>query len=85
MLAGFLSVLGSVIVMPVCHVRMMAGFLVIASFVLASGRLVMPGSFLVMVRGLAMMICCFLGHWVLLRCEVTSRRSQGYPAFVTRA
>jgi hypothetical protein len=59
-LAGFRRMLRSVRSMAFGHVRVMACFLVIASFVVFRGHPMMSGGLLVMLSSLLVMCCAFV-------------------------
>jgi hypothetical protein len=58
----FPGVVGRVVMMALCGVRMMSGFLVIAFVVMPCRFFVVPGCVFVMLGSMAMMVGCFLRH-----------------------
>jgi hypothetical protein len=57
MLARLIGVMLGMDLMTARHVRVMAGRLVVATFVVVGSRLMMPGGVFVMFRGFAVMVC----------------------------
>ena len=62
MLAGFFGVVDRMDEMTLRDVRVMAGFVVISSFVVVGGRSMMASSVIVVLRGLAMVLGAFFRH-----------------------
>ncbi|HME06402.1 MAG TPA: hypothetical protein VKG25_05100 [Bryobacteraceae bacterium] len=64
-LAGFFSMMRRQGVMAMGEVGVMTRFLVVAGFVLVSGRVMMLCRVFVMFSRLAMVVCCFFRHYVV--------------------
>jgi hypothetical protein len=61
-LAGFFSVVGRMVVMPLCDVRMMAGCFVVSRLMVCSCGAMVLGRVFKMLRCFAMVFCGFFGH-----------------------
>ena len=61
--AGLFSMVCGVVEVPFGYVRVVARLFMIASFVVFGGGAMMFGGEVVVLRCLAMMVCCFYGHW----------------------
>ena len=71
MLAGLLGMVGCVVEVTFRDVRMMAGFFMVASFVMVGGGMVLFGGVFVVLRRLAMVMDGFFGHVQLLFAETS--------------
>ena len=87
-LAGFCGVVGGVVLMTLRDVRVVAGRLMAARFMVLGGGEMVLGRAFVMRRGFAVMVCSFLGHGFLLDvgspswANFRSRLAPGYDARV---
>ena len=66
MFPGFLGMVGGVQRVPMCDVRVMRGFFMVAGFMMRRGFAVMLGGVLVMLRGLLVVFATFVSHTCLL-------------------
>jgi hypothetical protein len=62
LLGGLAGVMRRMLVMGVGQVRVMSSLLVVPALVVLRGIAVMPGRLFVVVCGVVMMVCGFLGH-----------------------
>jgi hypothetical protein len=65
-LGGFRGVMCGVKMMGIGNMRVMSGRVMIAGFVVPRGFAMMTGGVIVMFRCFVMMLCCLLGHLILL-------------------
>jgi hypothetical protein len=76
------GVMRGVLVMPVSGVGVVGGGLVVALLVVVGGRAMMSRGVVVVLRCLAMMGCCFLGHSPSLAVPESGRAGGSYRANV---